>query len=153
MRIPFSRGLVAMFLSLFAFLAVGIGLGGCATTSGQVNTIAVVVDIATSRAIQHGTQDAATWTVRAAKIKAIATQLQALDKGVLVSLPALTQALGPLIGAAGLNPVDAILANDLVIALEAIIGQFTANGANANAQTTIQLVLTDVISVCTAYGG
>jgi len=138
--------------SFLLSVCVGLPLGGCATTAAQVSTVAILTDVAVARAVENGSPNAATQTARAVKIKAIATQLQALATGAAVSLPQIVSALTPLLAAAGLGGEDVLIAQALVSALEAVIAQYTANGANANTQTTIQLVLSDVIAACGAYG-
>ena len=126
---------------------------GCVTTAAQRSTLAVITDAAVIAVVQKGNPPAATETARAAKIKQIAVELQAVNTATAQNLPAVIQAVAPLIAAAGLNPAEAILAQQLVAALSAQLqAQLGANPQAAQVQTTVGVLLDDVIAACAAYG-
>jgi len=140
-------------LAMLAFGVVMLLLQGCVTTLAQRSTLAAITDAAVIAVVQKGNPPAATETARAAKIKQIAVELQEVNKATAQSLPAVIQAVTPLIASAGLNPAETILAQQLVAALSAQLqAQLGANPKAAEVQTTVGVLLDDVIAACAAYG-
>lgn len=138
-------------------LSASAGLVACTTTptQNQQTGIAVAVEVATGAAIQSGTSDPTVWKTRAIAYKAAALSIKAVnDGGTGATLASLQAVLQPLI--AKLPPADQLAANALVTALATIIqaqlGSGTTTATVANLQTTVDLILTDVINTCTVYG-
>lgn len=126
---------------------------GCVTTAAQQSALAAISDAAVIAVVQRGSPTVAEQTARAAKIKTIAVQLQAVNNATVQSLPAVIAAVTPLIAAAGLNPAETILAEQLVAALSAQLqAQLGPNPQSAKVQTTVAALLADVIAACAAYG-
>jgi hypothetical protein len=151
---PPAAPLVKMLVLFTCGLLLVGGLQGCKTvpTAQQQSLITAAVDVATGAAIQHGTSDPVVWTQRAAKYKAIATQLQQINAAGSLTLATLAADLQPQI--AKLGPADALAANALVAALTPFVQQqIAANPSVGNAQTVISAFLDAVIQSCTVYGG
>src|SRR6185437_5767128 len=110
---------------------------GCVTTQAQRATLTAITDAAVIAVVQRGSPPVAEQQARAAKIKQIATELQAVNNATVQSLPAVIAAVTPLIASAGLNPAEAILAQQLVSALSLQLqAQLGANPKAAEVQTT-----------------
>jgi len=127
-------------------------LAGCTTTptANEQMATTVLIDAAVGVAVQNGSKDPAVWSQRAFRIVSIAGQLQALDTGKTATLPALTQALQPLLQQANLGPADQLAANALIAALSQLIQQ-NINNLNLNTQQVIQQVLSEVITAASVY--
>lgn len=148
---PFARIAVALAAASLAVLAA------CSSspTTTQAAELAVAIDLVTGAAVQQGTSDQAVWKLRAVTFKSAATTLKAVnDAGAGATLATLQADLAPLI--AKLGPADVLAANALVTALTVIIqqqiGTGTAAGKLAATQATVDIILSDVISACAAYG-
>lgn len=145
------------WLLLFSCLTLLIlAFSGCATI-GKLNTdpvaqaaLGAVVDVAVGEAVQKGVQPAA--------MVAIATQLEAFDTGAAVTVPALTAEIQALVVKANLNPGQIAAVQILEATLDALITQQLAAASSAPAGaissstiTTINIVLTDVITAAQLY--
>lgn len=122
---------------------------GCATTAQGQAAVTVLVDVAVGETVQKGTKDPAVMAQRASQIVLIATQLKALDGGVIATLPLVTAALQPLLVKANFGPAELLAANVLVGALSQVI---QAQVSPTSTQTAaIQAVLQSVIDAASLY--
>lgn len=145
--------LVMAALMLACVLGVGSQLTACASapTVNQQSGIIVSVDIASGLAIQQHDSDPAKWTARAKEYKAIAVELKTLNDAGGATLATLAADLAPLV--AKLPPADQLAASALEAALIPYLqAQIPGNANVQNAQTTVDVVLTSLISACEAYG-
>ena len=132
---------------------LGLGLTGCVTTQAEQMGLATISDAAVVAVVQKGNPPPAVMRARAEKIKQIALQAQAMNKAGLHALPVVIAAAQPLLASAGLTPAELILANQLVQALSLQLqAQLGANPNLAQVQTTVSVLLNDVIAACAAYG-
>ncbi len=141
-------GIIAALLSLLVLTT------GCATAPGQRQSelSTVAIQLVTSKAVSLTvTRDHATPAdieKRAARIVTIASALQSLGGDALASLPAVTQALAPLVDRLELTPDERMQADILVRALVA------AALENTNADkyvATVTVLLDDVIRSASYY--
>jgi hypothetical protein len=146
-------------LFLIGFLLASIA--GCATlarvlTPGAQPFEQAAVFAAVGVAVQQGTTDRAVWTARAARIKAVALQLEALDTGSTAVLSLLEQALNKKIVALNLPPADLLAAQTLTAAITAVVQTELASASNGvlTPQSVVALndVLTWVTTAASAYG-
>lgn len=148
-----------MISSRFKRLALGAMLAVCITAfpacSSQPTTplqqtgITVLVSAAVAVHVQRGTQDAATWAKRAEQVRDMAKQLQSLEQGTVATLPALSQALTPLIEKANLSPGERLAANSLTVVLAQLIEANRRPGSTEEA--SIRLVLQTVVDAAGVY--
>lgn len=134
-------------------LSVVLGLTACATapTVNQQAAIVVSVDVAAGLAIQQKDTDPAKWKARAIDYKAIAFELKTLNDAGGATLATLAADLAPLV--AKLPPADQLAANALESALIPYLqSQIPGNANVQNAQSTVDIVLSALISACEAYG-
>ncbi len=127
------------------------GMHACSSqpTQLQQTGVTVLVTAAVAVHIQRGTQDATVWAKRAGQILDVAKQLQALEQGTVATLPALTQALTPLIERANLSPGERLAANSLTLALAQLIEANRRPGSTEEA--SIRLVLQTVVDAASVY--
>jgi hypothetical protein len=144
-----ATAVASIFVGLSALTAAG--LSGCATapTAAQQVAVTVLVDAAVAQTVQHGTSDPKVMANRATEIVLIASQLKALDSGVVATLPLVTSALQPLLVKAALGPADLLAANVLVAALSEVINAQVKPDSPQTA--AIQAVLQSVIDAANLY--
>lgn len=147
---PVKLMLAVMALSVILGASV---LQGCASapTANQQAGIVVSVDVAAGLAIQQKDTDPVKWKARASEYKAIAVELKTVNDAGGATLATLAADLAPLV--AKLPPADQLAASALESALIPYLqSQIPGNANVQNAQTTVDVVLTAVISACEAYG-
>lgn len=140
------------FASALMLAACAISIHACSSnppTPLQQTGVTVLVSAAVAVHVQRGTQDAATWAKRAGTILDVAHQLQGLEAGTVATLPALTQALAPLIERANLSPGERLAANSLTLALAQLIEANRRPGSTEEA--SIRLVLQTVVDAASVY--
>ncbi len=141
-----------MLALLLATAAVGMtGIHGCSsqpTSAAHQTGLTVLVSAAVAVTVQRDTQDPDVWAKRAAQIRDMARQLQALEQGTVATLPALTTALEPLIARANLSPGERLAANSLTLALAQLVQN---RRAGTTEEASIRLVLQTVIDAASVY--
>lgn len=141
-------GVIAALFSLLLLTT------GCATAPGQRQSelSTVAIQLVTSKAVSMTvTRDHATpaeMEKRAARIVAIASALQSLGGDALASLPAVTQALAPLVDRLELTPDERMQADILVRALVAAALERTDADRYV---ATVTVLLEDVIRAASYY--
>lgn len=136
-------------------VSASLGLTACATapTASEQGGIAVAVDVATGLALSEGgkVSDFAVLKARAVEYKAIAVKVKAVNDAGTATLATLAAALQPEI--AKLPPADQLAAQALIAALTPYLqSQIPGNADVQNVQTTVDLILSNVILACEAYG-
>lgn len=145
--------LVMAALMIGLTLGVGSQLTACASapTANQQAGIVVSVDIAAGLAIQQHDTDPVKWKARATEYKSIAVELKTVNDAGGATLATLAADLAPLV--AKLPPADQLAASALEAALIPYLqSQIPGNANVQNAQTTVDVVLSALISACEAYG-
>lgn len=142
---------MVLIVALFAMVA----LHGCSllkpATPQQVTNIALVVDAATSIAIQQEDTNPAIWKARAVDYKAIAVELASKNSTVPATLATLRADLAPLI--AKLPPGEVLAANVFLAVVGPQVDQQLAGDPDvAVVRTDIGIVLQAVIDTCNAFG-
>lgn len=152
MEIPLVRLGIILFLVMLLFSV----LPGCATVpndgSGRaaVSRIALqtVTTVAVSRVIERDNATAAEKQKRAQRIVSVAVALQNAGDDALASLPAITQALAPLLDKADLNPLERAQAD--ILARELVLAALEQTDASKYL-ATVNLLLADVIRIASYY--
>jgi len=147
--------LVVAALMLACTLGIGSQLTACATLpSAQAQGgIVVAVDVATGLALSDGGKitDTAVLKARAVEYKAVALKVKAVNDAGTATLATLAAVLQPEI--AKLPPADQLAAQALIAALTPYLqSQIPGNANVQNVQTTVDLILSNLILACEAYG-
>jgi hypothetical protein len=149
---PAKLMISAMLLGVVA--SASLGLTACATApTASERGIVVAVDVATGLALSEGgkVSDLAVLKARAVEYKAIAMKVKAVNDAGTATLATLAAALQPEI--AKLPPADQLAAQALIAALTPYLqSQIPGNADVQNIQTTVDLILSNVILACEAYG-
>lgn len=149
---------VAPTVLLVLILVALMSLHGCALfqplatapTTQEESRIASITQIATIAAITGTNSNATVWKDRATQFKAAALKLQAANDSGTATLATLNADLQPEL--AKLKPLDAALANALIVALQPYLTQAANDPVVLNTQTRVDVILSAVIAECAAYG-
>jgi hypothetical protein len=156
--VPNQKGFIDMRLSIYLGAAVLVAmLGACSLiqklespAAQPFDAIAVAVGVDTLVGVNPATQAA-----RAASIKAIALEVQAVNVGTVATLATLESVAAAKVQALQLPPGDAAASQLLIAALSATVNSYVGKlGANAKAnevQVDVGAVLAWVIAECDRF--
>lgn len=148
-----KSGTATLILLGLSLALVGVSVTGCATlpTPTQNAAITTAVTVATGFTIQQKDTDPAKWQSRAKEIKLIALELKSVNDAGSATLATLAADLEPQV--AKLGPADVIAVNALVATLTPILqDQIAKNPKIGNTQVAVDMILTAILTTCSAYG-